>query len=1023
MADAGGGLVTDIVSGRIEIDVSQMRATRDVVVRAAQEMEKAMKVFGASTDQSANQATSALGRINQAIRDNEKQIGGLALAVTGFGVTSARSVSRIQDQFRILVGDERKAADWMDQIRQAADDTNQAFLPMLEGATTLVPIMRQGNAEFSTMLGLVNQLSSANPEQGASGATFGLREAFAGQYRSLVNRFNLSASEVSDIFKQNEGDMQGAAEALSAYLDELGYSQDALVEFGAQGHNTFAILRSEAQETAAKFFDPFNDGINQALGGFADLLRGVRNVDDELAGVIGTMTALVGLTQAASLANMIPGAGAVPGLGTGLGYVSKAAGFGLAAYGGAQLGVFATRQLANAGLGGGFEQYQGQSQSEVMGQLTETMGQALGILVIGTAEFVKLLIDVADKVEEPVDKVIDQLDKLNDAFADGVQWWKDQLPGKSTGEKVTNAALGPLLSIIPGGGVIKEAYKAAKDAQNVEFPANAPGMGTHRSVYGPAPAPNIMQMMHGDPNVGIEALARRTSALGTTAESTAQSVEQEKSAADKAKESVDDFTKGLLVSLGIIDKGPQSLTNLGNSLNEFTGIFDALGQAVDYAKQQVRGPDFSQEQIDAFSVFQEEMAAIEAEYQTKREEQAQQYEERRLELEDSYQQQVAQTIENEGIRQERAAESLARSIGQVQERLAEQLASIEEDHQKRLEDMRESYQEAEIQARKDLHNRLEDLEKSYRDRILNAAANFDGWAIIQAKDAYQQQQQEAVDNYRDDKDKRREQYDERLQEEQDAYEGRLQAARDNADQQIRNLQDNFDYQERLRAQNYQRQLRQMAEAHQRELASLESKYRQSQQKLNAAEAAELASREQAFRQQLNSLMAHENDMLAIQKTGQDEMEKALRDWYMRQVEMFGTVGSTTSTTTGTTTGGGGTGGNRSGATGGTMLEQYASGGPLTRSGAFGGSAGEYVLNQQTTRAISDMLGQNFTQPALLGALAGGGGGGDTISIQFDQHITGGGAGIDNAMLNRIRDVTTDVFMEVMQTVQSKRGKN
>jgi hypothetical protein len=995
MADAGG-FVTDIVAGKIEIDVSQMRQTRDIVVRAAQEMDKAMQTFGVSTDQGAHRAVSAISTIKTALNEAGSGAAKLSLAVAGFGVASARSVSRTVDQFKILVGNEQKAQQLMDQIRQSADDTHQAFLPLLEGATSLVPIMRQGNAEFGDMLTLVQQLAGADPVQGAQGATYALREFFSGSYRSLAQRFELSSARLQEISKQHEGDMQGAVKALQDYMDELGYSSDALAEFGAQGHNAFTILRSEAQETASVFFAPFNDGLNQAAMGISDFLGELRDIDPMLIKIIGTMTTLVGLTQAASLANMIPGAGAIPGLGKATGMIGKAATVGAVGYGGAQAGIFATRALADAGVGGGFERFQGKSQQEVQDELMKSIKALSGILIIGGVEAAKVLVDIVYALEDPFNWLVDKITDVIDFIDEVTPSSKDV--AKDVGMNI--------LSVLPGfggiAGALKVADRAASGQATTEQESTVdaqgrpiPGMGqSTMDAYGAleqlnnafAQAQGLyaegkislddLSAVYSVINPKVEALSAalgvetgtREDALGVIGEST----EETKSSADQAKDSLDEFATGLLKSLGIIDEKIPVIEQFNQGLGGIgAGVESMIAGVLGAIPEDPNKVTFNQEQIDAFGAFQEDMASIESDCEARRLEQAQQHAEQLLDIQKASALRMTQMQADENRRRERMQTQLEHNIEGVRSSEADKLADLERENEKKRREIQKGYNEAEKRARRDLNRELLDLQEAYKNQLLRASMRLDAVAIWEAQQNYSQQKEDLIDSADEEAKERKAQYKEQLADQHEAYEERRAQTIEDSQRQIEDMRRSFADQERIRAEDYALQMQRMQEAHQRELANLDSKNAQALQKLNTAEAAELASREQAFRDQLIKLDTHNANMLAIQQGGLGDMESGLKAWYEKQKAYFGTM---VNTPAGVVISGRNPGGNTA---------YGAAGGPV-RSGMMYAQQGEYLLNQQTTRSIQSMLGNRFTQPGLINALAGSGGGGNATTIESIQ---------------------------------------
>jgi hypothetical protein len=307
--------------------------------------------IGQGAEQGVKVATSALGRLNEAINNVTRSLTGALSIITSLGIASAQSVKRLDASFRLLAGSEEDALRYMEEIKDLAEKANQPFLELQQSATAFLPAARENNLELSKTVLLAQRLLLKDPTAAARDARIAMSELFEGQVKSIQSRFGINDAALKQAV--SAGDTKAAVEALDAYLNNLGITEDALFEMGETGINTFAILRDEGTQTLADFFEPFlNDFVLPLTQGLGDMLRELREVNPELKKFVGIAAGLAGT---AALANRgIPLIGAVPGGAT----AGRAVGVGAAAYGGAQLGTFATRQLADAGVGGGFERFE-----------------------------------------------------------------------------------------------------------------------------------------------------------------------------------------------------------------------------------------------------------------------------------------------------------------------------------------------------------------------------------------------------------------------------------------------------------------------------------------------------------------------------------------------------------------------------------------------------------------------------------------------------------------------------------------
>jgi hypothetical protein len=965
MAEASG-FITDTAQGRIEIDLSQVRQAKDIFVRAIAEMDSAVDTFSPHITRTEKTTVATLQNISKAANDTFKIFQQASAGATAFGVSATRSVGRIKDQFRILTGDAQKSAMWMDQIRQAADDTHQAFLPLLEGVTNMVPLLRNSNAEFGDMLMLMQQLASADPSQGMGGAAYALREFFGGQYRSLVQRFELPAQELQKISKQYEGDMAGMISALQAYLDELGYTTDAIEEFGAAGHNSFQILKSEAMETAASAFTPLNDAINEMANGLSNALKSAREYDRGLLPIVGTMTALVGLSQAANLGNMIPGV-SIPG-----GATLAKVGVGAASlYGGAQAGAYIAREAGAPGT-------EGKTQDEVLQGAMDTFKQAL----VGAFN---TLVDIGGILL--VGKFV-----IGNAF---------DVVGASIelGASIVGNALADLTNAIgDGAAAVLEGF--AKFLEGLEF-SESLDLGFKKITLGVSfgSLPDDLRQSAEDAKILGDNL--RTS--DETMQGYNDRMKQGITLTDEQGRSIEKYTeggKGLVQAfaegIGAIDEYRSGLDILNDGVGTIIGgLKEGLLQARDaVVAQRAEQVTFTDEQIEAFGKYQDDLTAIE-----------EQGEEDRLDLIASYKERRSSIVEDEQLRRTQAEKDLARNIGKVNQSLDQKISSLAADHTARMVEIAQTRHKALIDAQEDYEDQLADLEKNARRDRLMAIARFDAWGLFRANQDYEDRKDELDDSLSDEIDTIREQYEERLQLEIDSNAERLQAARDAAQQQIDDLNDNFNYQEGIRSAAYARELSTLDTKHQQELTALQANI-----------AAQKQERDNQFLNEFNAMLGHNSQMLLLQGDGLKDLETGLENWYKQQAAKFGTVGTVTSGITTTAR---------------NVVSTVASGirglfpggsGILGQSGLYSLGAGELIMGADTVSYAKNVLGtQNLTQPALMNAL--GGQGGSSVDMSgMEINITIDGSGNDNAELaDMVAEATREEIIAIAGMIGGLTG--
>lgn len=296
-------------------------------------------------------------------------------------------------------------------------------------------------------------------------------------------------------------------------------------------------------------------------------------------------------------------------------------------------------------------------------------------------------------------------------------------------------------------------------------------------------------------------------------------------------------------------------------------------------------------------------------------------------------------------------------------------------------------QRAEQDHRREMRRMRQDYERSQQDAI----ADRDALAYFQNQQRYEDERQQAEEDYQVEAARRSEEFAAQVAEMEAQFaEARAQRQADFAER-MTEAQAQFEEQRALRAEQFAEQMEEARQAHQKRLAEMD----QTQQD-------ELAAAEQGYREQLATL----ETSLAEQLAALDENllgEQALRNQYYAQMttdleawlagnaramrEQVYTTGGSTSSGSGWTA----TRDRRS---------KYARAiGGYAGSGLYrlGEEGREFVLSNQTTRAMERMVGGSLTQQNVIS-----GGRHDTMTIRVD-------AGAYNAVIVPVVERAVEQF--------------
>lgn len=939
-AGAAGGQSVGVAQGRIVIDTSSLAQARAVVLRESRIMGQALQTnIGAGAEKAADTAVSSFDSMTASLRSMKVAADVALLGITMQGIGASNRIKRLESLFVTLVGSQEKANEQMERLRDLADATNQPFLDVLEGANGIQPALRGTNADLLKTLTLVQRLAILDPAQGVQGSAFAIREFINGEYISLVRRLELDKSRLKDIIAESNGDIALQLDLLSDYVGELGLTEESMLALSNTGANAARVLRDEWTQTIATGLTPVTNAFNTVAAALADVLRGVRETNPELVKLLGTMTALYAVSQAPGLPGRF--GFAVPGAG-----VIGKAGIGAAAlYGGKELGMFGVRQAANLGTGGGIGEFEGKTQGEARGMLTETVKQVAVILV-------NAFVWVAKKVREA--GVI-----LGNA-------WNLIVTGIKQGAAYIGNAFASVVDVLGDAvGAIGNAMAGMLQTLEDDLKIDILGKEINPDLGLDSTIEDLRAFADSTKNAG-SFLRTSDETMQAYADTVARGIgltQSQKEALEADFAAMDGLTLNFADFLGLIDHGVPVMSALQQSFESVLGVVDrvlAVGQ-----RGLPQGPTITDELLDEFAQYQQDIADVEAEYAQKRLDAIAQYEEQRGDIIADHERQMARDAEDEALRRERAEQDLAESISDARASMEEREIDQRESHADRMADLSEDFNEATQDAEAEHQKKLRDIQKSYRNQMIDAAMKLDGIAVYNAKRARDEQLSAEDERYSEEKQARDEQYQERIKEERAQHRERMDDLRRNGADQIASLRENFNKQERLRAEDRARTLARTREDHNRQLAELQMQHGRTLAELQSSLANERQALTNGWVQTYNQIQIdagnHANAMVNIHAAGRTQIEADFMNWYNSWKPFTGVgqaVGAAQSAVNFASN----------------FLQNlpfFANGGVMGRAGFAHMEAGEGAVPPRNTSAIMRMMGGQWSPDAITGAVAAG----------------------------------------------------
>ena len=200
----------------------------------------------------------------------------------------------------------------------------------LTSATTSYLAYTKDVNQLQQMLNLTQRLYSFNPAQGAEGAVFAMKEAFAGETRSLRTRFNMTGISADTIEKNfKKGDINATLKYLDQEFNQFGATQgvvnanfnslsiqaqlfktNLMSAIGDQSNSAVSSLSQTFQRLNADMdagkFQPFFSLMSQGTASLANGLSWVAQNANILAPiVVGVTTAIIGYNIAMGTATLV----------------------------------------------------------------------------------------------------------------------------------------------------------------------------------------------------------------------------------------------------------------------------------------------------------------------------------------------------------------------------------------------------------------------------------------------------------------------------------------------------------------------------------------------------------------------------------------------------------------------------------------------------------------------------------------------------------------------------------------------
>lgn len=296
---------------------------QDVCEKKTEKLDNGTKKLGKSfigIKNSSETAASGIGAI-------ALKIGGIvtaaAVAKKAVGLLFDAVKEGAQEQvqlnnFQALMGSKDAGMALFGYAGEYAKKSALDRINMEKAVTGFLPYTKDID-QIQRLIKLTERLYAKDPNQGADGATFAMKEAFAGDIVSLRNRFNMTGISGEKVRQlSNSGDINGTINYLDEMFNKFGATQEIVdknfksltTQSNIFSTNFKAAMADEANPAVQNlsqtfmnlnaqmqagnfqgFFDLVANGANAVANGIGWLAQNINTIAPAIAGVIGAIAA------------------------------------------------------------------------------------------------------------------------------------------------------------------------------------------------------------------------------------------------------------------------------------------------------------------------------------------------------------------------------------------------------------------------------------------------------------------------------------------------------------------------------------------------------------------------------------------------------------------------------------------------------------------------------------------------------------------------------------------------------------
>ena len=205
-------------------------------------------------------------------------IGGLSrIGLAGMGISALAGAARglgealgvglnieiedVRAQIMAFTKDAKLTEQVLATVRKEADKTPFSFREIAAATAGLMPAARQANEPLMDLVKTAEILAASNPAQGLEGAAFALREAVSGDFMSVITRFNLPRSYITQLKQEGVPALEAVRRAMTA----MGFDADLVANKAGTLRGRWSTFMDTIDGVRAKINQPIFDRLGAGL--------------------------------------------------------------------------------------------------------------------------------------------------------------------------------------------------------------------------------------------------------------------------------------------------------------------------------------------------------------------------------------------------------------------------------------------------------------------------------------------------------------------------------------------------------------------------------------------------------------------------------------------------------------------------------------------------------------------------------------------------------------------------------------